>query len=198
MYNVLLTINLYMTTDPEAPKEFFTSDTHYGHKNIITYCHRPWTTVDEMDEGLITNYNAVVRPIDTCYFLGDISFYESFEKTASLVGQLNGNKILVYGNHDWRFRKDYPKIFQSCWDYYELRRGRQLYVMSHYPMLSWNKGHHGSLMLHGHSHGSVNAENAGTNRYDVGVDSNDYRPISLDEITERINALKVVSKESSE
>jgi calcineurin-like phosphoesterase family protein len=176
--------------DPEAPKNFFTSDLHYGHKNIITFCKRPFETVDEMDQGLIDNHNAVVRPRDTTYFLGDISFYESFDKTAEIINQLNGNKVLIYGNHDWKFRKDYPKLFQSCWDYFELRRGKSMIVMSHYPMLQWNKGHHGSIMLHGHSHGMVNPENAGRNRYDVGVDSNNYRPVDVATILANIELAK--------
>jgi calcineurin-like phosphoesterase family protein len=191
-------MTILTSLDPEAPKTFLTSDTHYGHKNIITFSNRPWTTVDEMDEGLIANYNEIVRPRDTCYFLGDISFYQDFDKTASIINQLNGNKILIYGNHDWKFRKDYPKCFTSCWDYFELRRGRSLVVMSHYPMLHWNKGHHGSLMLHGHSHGSANAENAGRNRYDVGVDNNDWKPVEIGFIVEKIESLKASMKERND
>lgn len=184
--------------DPEAPRTFFTSDLHFGHDNIITYCARPYSCPEEMDEVLIDNYNETVRPQDTCYFLGDISFHESFETTAALIGQMNGNKILVYGNHDWKFRKDYPKVFQSCWDYFELRRGRMLYVMSHYPMLAWNRAHYGSYMIHGHSHGMANPENVGKNRYDVGVDCNNYKPVELQFIVDKIASIKAAMVEKSE
>lgn len=182
-------------TDPEAPKTFLTSDWHLGHENILSFSGRPWKYVDQMDECLIEYYNETVRPRDTCYFLGDISFHQDFATTAALLNQLNGNKILIYGNHDWKFRKDYPKVFTSCWDYFEIRRGRQLYVLSHYPFLHWNKGHYGSYMLHGHSHGSANAENAGKNRYDVGVDNNNYRPIQLEAAVDKIEAIKAALKE---
>ncbi|HXP53189.1 MAG TPA: hypothetical protein VN922_24815, partial [Bacteroidia bacterium] len=169
---------------------FFTSDLHFCHSNIIKYCNRPFDNVDEMNEGLISNYNDIVKPWDTVYYLGDISFAKNFERVTEHIGQLNGEKILIYGNHDHLFRKDYPKLFNSCWDYYELRENKQLYVLSHYPFFSWNKAYHGSFHFHGHCHGSIDNENVGRNRYDVGVDSNNYHPVSLEEIVAKIDALK--------
>jgi calcineurin-like phosphoesterase family protein len=77
---------------------FFTSDTHFGHQNILKYCLRPYSSIEEMQEALITNWNSRVSNDDTVYHLGDFSFHERYVE--SIVPRLNGTKILLLGNHD--------------------------------------------------------------------------------------------------
>lgn len=170
---------------------YLTSDWHHAHKNIIKYNNRPYSDLDEMHWNLIKNHNSRVTPQDTTYFLGDFSFATKFEDIENFIHQLNGKKILVFGNHDKPHRKDYIKsnLFETCTDYVEenfvLDGKKVLVVMSHFPFLSWNKGHHGSLMLHGHCH-SDNKMNINTRRYDVGADGNNYFPISMEEIWDKV------------
>lgn len=81
------------------PNTFFTSDTHFGHRNVIAYCSRPWPDVQAMDAGLIERWNARVRPEDVIYHLGDFAF-GPFEHGQEILRKLNGVKCLVRGNHD--------------------------------------------------------------------------------------------------
>ncbi len=82
--------------------KFFTSDLHLGHANIINYTGRPFKDVPHMNEVLINNFNAVVFPEDTTYFVGDIVMGPRKENL-KLVSRLNGTKILILGNHDYPF-----------------------------------------------------------------------------------------------
>jgi calcineurin-like phosphoesterase family protein len=77
--------------------EFFTADPHFGHRNIVDFCSRPWADVDEMDDGLVANYNSVVGPEDTLWFVGDIAIRR---EGLTQISRINGRKILVAGNHD--------------------------------------------------------------------------------------------------
>src|ERR1039458_2320482 len=80
---------------------FFTADEHYGHANIIKYCNRPFTHVDEMTEGLIANHNKKVTKSDLTYHLGDIFWRTlSVQDAMGILKRLNGNHCLIVGNHD--------------------------------------------------------------------------------------------------
>lgn len=78
----------------------FTSDLHFGHRNVITYCNRPYDDTEQMDEALINQWNSQVKPNDDVYFLGDFGINKSKALDKSLVGKLNGNKHIILGNHD--------------------------------------------------------------------------------------------------
>lgn len=78
---------------------YFTSDPHYWHANVIRFCTRPYSSVEEMNEAMIRNWNAVVQPEDTVYCLGDFSL--AFRAIEAYSSRLMGNKILVPGNHDF-------------------------------------------------------------------------------------------------
>ena len=80
---------------------FYISDTHFGHQNIIRYDNRPFSTADEMDEVLIDRWNDVVSDEDTVYVLGDFSWHRE-EKTLEILDSLSGRKVLIKGNHDTR------------------------------------------------------------------------------------------------
>ncbi len=169
------------------------SDTHFGHNNIIKYSNRPYSSVDEMNEMMIQEWNKLVKPGDNVYHNGDFAFMP-FPKFKNLLMRLNGNIHLVYGNHDKMIREHERELLQqgkivSIQHYKELKIGGQMIVLFHYGMRVWNKSHHGSILLYGHSHGSLPPYGKSV---DVGVDCKEitpeYRPIHLDEV------LKYMSK----
>jgi len=151
---------------------FFTADTHFGHSRILDI--RSYLSVEEMDQAIIAAWNATVGKRDTIYHLGDVMFRPMD------LSVLNGRKVLIKGNHDYRRLKQLEPYFVEMHDIKELRYNRQKYLLCHYPMLSWPSRHYGSLHLHGHSHGTIGADR-GVLRFDVGFDVH-QRPISIEEI----------------
>lgn len=167
---------------------WFTSDTHFGHGNIIKYTNRPFKSCKEHDSTLVENWNSVVQPEDTIYHLGDFGF-GSPGFLNSILKQLNGNIHIVWGNHD-KTTKRLKESFASYQDYLRLKfqdseiDGTAYIILSHYAFEVWDKKHFGSIHLHGHSHGTLSPRGA---RLDVGIDSINslgfgYRPISYNEI----------------
>lgn len=175
---------------------FFTSDTHFGHKNSIKYCNRPFSSVEEMDETLINNWNSVVSPESDVYHLGDFAF-AGISRTKEILDQLNGRIHLIKGNHDRKITNQLRSEFVWVRDYYELKikdkdanRGNQSIILLHYAMRTWDKAHHGSWHLYGHSHGSI--QDFGKS-FDCGVDAQNYRPISYEEVKEKMKTKTFVS-----
>ena len=80
---------------------YFIADTHFNHTNIIKYCNRPFNNTHEMNEYIIQKWNSVVKKDDTVYHLGDVGF-GSLQEVKNLVERLNGTKILLRGNHDFK------------------------------------------------------------------------------------------------
>lgn len=153
---------------------FFTSDSHFGHANIIRYAGRPFNNVNEMDQVLIDNWNSVVTNKDIVYHLGDFSFGPA----PLYLNQLNGTKYFVRGNHEKPLinaigNKDIPYIRHLKIESYP-----QI-VLCHYAMKVWDKSHFDSWHLYGHSHGTL--ENDGKS-FDVGVDCHNFTPISVEQI----------------
>ena len=157
---------------------WFSSDTHYNHRNIITHCRRPHENVETMNDEMIRKWNERVSADDLVYFLGDFCFHAA-KNIQDIFSRLRGKKVLINGNHDQRETVRLPWV--DVHPYYELKHHNQLYVLFHYPIADWNKKHHGSLHLHGHSHG-LSAPMK--NRIDVGVDCHDFYPISLEQVSE--------------
>jgi calcineurin-like phosphoesterase family protein len=158
---------------------WWTADDHFGHAAIIRYCNRPFAHVDEMNEALIRAWNDRVGPRDSVYHVGDFAF----ARFDAIFGRLNGSIHLIRGNHDKGLKPAQLQRFASVSAYLEIKLHKQSITMCHYPMLAWNKSHYGSWMLHGHSHGSCKANRSMTaKRMDVGVDCNDYKPFSFEEI----------------
>jgi calcineurin-like phosphoesterase family protein len=167
--------------------DYFTSDTHYGHARVIEYSKRPFKSVEEMDEALIANHNSVVKPGDRVFHLGDFAFAKE-DRILSILKQLNGQKYLCFGNHDKEMRRSekIKGMFVKVGDYLEIdvkdaNGDKQRIVLCHYPMITWNKAHHESWMLHGHCHGNLKYPFDGK-ILDVGVDPMGYFPRSFDEI----------------
>jgi calcineurin-like phosphoesterase family protein len=166
---------------------FFTSDTHFGHANIIHYCNRPFDNADEMNEAMIKVWNETVSPNDEVFHLGDVAFMP-FGKLNQLLRRLNGSIHLCLGNHDGMVERNAQALLndgkiRSIQNYRELRIESELFVLFHYGQRVWNGSHKGSVHLYGHSHGILPPFGKSV---DVGVDCKEitpeYRPISLDEI----------------
>lgn len=167
-------------------KIYFTSDHHFGHKNIIKFSERPFEDVNEMDEILIQRWNEKVNPEDEVYHLGDVGLSSS-GKLRKILERLNGKIYLINGNHE-KSAQDCHSRFEWIKDYYELvvkddefERGEQLIVLFHYAMREWNASHWGTYHLYGHSHGSLPDDPASLS-FDIGVDCHDFYPLSYEEV----------------
>lgn len=178
--------------------KYTTSDLHFGHSNIIRYCNRPWSTIEEMDEALITNWNSVVRPEDEVYELGDFTFHRDPVRIRTILNRLNGTIYHINGNHDvgkhWLAK--YPELgsrFAWIKDYFELKENGRHFVMFHFPIASWHKAHHGSIHLHGHEHGNWDKHNVGIRRIDVGTDPQHYFPVTLESIAQKMKNIPLMS-----
>lgn len=122
---------------------------------------------------------------DTVYILGDISHYLQVDRVNELISKLKGKKILLKGNHDKKYDAD---LFEAVCEFKTLSLNGICFVLMYYPMLSWPKKNSGSIHLHGQIHAKeqYNLQNKidGIRRYDVGVDANNYSPISVKRIIE--------------
>ena len=168
---------------------WFTSDTHFGHANVLDFCERPWNDIAEMNRALVAAINERVAPTDTLYHLGDFSFKMTAEEARELRGIIRCRDIhWVPGNHD----KDWSQPAVAGTFSVEppiatlkLEGGRKV-VMCHYPIMDWPGLGHDAIHLHGHIHATrdYNEWNREMRllRYDVGVDANGYAPVSLNEI----------------
>lgn len=157
---------------------FFTGDTHFGDLRVLRFDHRPFATLDAHDAGLIERWNTAVAPGDTVWHLGDFALGPEPERIAELVAALNGEKHLIVGNND-----EAPTLSAPGWasirHYAELAVDGRLLVLCHYAFRTWNDMGRGAIDLHGHSHGKLTPI---PKQYDVGVDAQDFRPVTLDEI----------------
>ena len=172
---------------------WFTSDLHFFHRNILKYCaaSRPFTDAAAMNAVIIENWNSCIKPTDEVWVLGDVSFGE-LEPTVLTLGQLNGNKRLIIGNHDKKLLKynEFRDCFISIDHYVEFRYNKIKFCLMHYPIVSWNERNQGSIMLHGHSHGTW----VGVGRIkDVGIDTNSMMPYNLDEVYESLIRVPIVN-----
>lgn len=163
-------------------KTFFTSDIHFFHKNIITYCKRPFADVAEMNEKLVENWNSVVSPEDATYVLGDVSFGKP-DVTKALVARLNGTKVLVAGNHDRSPAKMLEMGFNEVLPFnkqlYVMVDGRQV-LLHHIPIEDRSKWEdHTDYHLCGHVHTEFKRKG---NIINVGVDVWDFKPRTFEEL----------------
>lgn len=151
---------------------WFTSDTHFGDHRVLNLYPRPFGTTAEMDAELTRWWNQTVSPEDEVWHLGD--FARTAARAAAVLSALNGRKHLVLGNNDL---VPGPGLWASVSRYAELEVEGRFLVLCHYPFRSWNRQHRGAVNLHGHSHGRLKPVK---NQFDVGVDANGYRPVSLE------------------
>lgn len=181
-------------------KIYFTSDLHFGHENVIRFDDRPFASVEEMDAELIRRWNAKVDRGDLVYVLGDMIWKTKNDEALNIINSLNGQIILIKGNHD-RFLsnakaknalaavKDYDDICVMLEDGTTRRC-----VLSHYFIPMYNGHRYQGIHLHGHSHFTDEADfeidlaeqlnNQGIRNeiYNVGCMYWNYEPVTLDEI----------------
>lgn len=169
---------------------WFTSDTHFGHKAIIRFSNRPFSSVEDMDETLIQRWNERVKPNDLIWHLGDFAFHKSPTHLERLFNRLNGTKCLIIGNHDHNDTKRLS--WANIKALTTIVLDKVPVILCHYGLRVWDRSHHGSLHLYGHSHNTLPGNNQSL---DVGVDCWDFRPVNIDEIRARMKMLPIRPKE---
>lgn len=153
---------------------FFTSDEHYYHKNAIRYSNRPFSSVEEMNETLISNFNSKVGKDDHTTHAGDFTLIKDKKKVYEIINRLNGTHTFLLGSHDYWAPRNYKRMFET-------KLNGHFIVVCHYCMRVWARSHYNSWHLYGHSHGRL--EPIGKS-WDIGVDNNNFYPLSFDEICE--------------
>ena len=181
-------------------KVFFTSDLHFGHENALRFDKRPFASVEEMDAELIRRWNAKVGKRDLVYVLGDMIWKSRKGEAEQIIRSLNGQIILIKGNHD-RFLhnakakaalagvKDYDDICVT------LENGKKRRcILSHFFIPMYNGHRHKTVHLHGHSHKTdesvmeymisafLNGAGYRNEIYNVGCMYWNYEPVTLDEM----------------
>ena len=160
---------------------FFTADTHINHFNIIKYCYRPFETAQEMDKVIIENTNTIVKANDVLWHLGDTTWVNP----QRYFEQLKCKKInVIMGNHDRKNKKQLKELaaigrIELYEGFIDTSINGQKITLCHYPMRSWNCSYHGAWHLFGHVHGRGQVS---WWSMDVGVDSNNFMPVSFDQV----------------
>lgn len=183
------------------PSVFLTSDTHFGHTNICKFTTadgkpvRPWDNADEMDEALVANWNSVVRPGDKVYHCGDVVINKKALKT---LGRLNGDKVLIRGNHDIFADADYLQYFRSLRGYHVMNGC----ILSHIPVHPDSLGRFGTN-IHGHLHTNrvkkargvdaktgqiLYSDQFDTRYYSVCVELHNFTPVLFEDVLKKIKA----------
>jgi len=192
---------------------FFTSDTHFGHANIIRYCDRPFSDFEKMDAAIINNWNNVIGDTDVVYHLGDLALGKS-ERWDEILNSLNGYKVFIVGNHDRIFAGEkerqrlkwdekYHEWFDEVYDNYTdltLSNGTKV-NLSHFPYDGDSHGEeryreyrlndNGTVLIHGHTHKNeiISRSNKGTLQIHVGQDAFDYTPVSEEQVVSLIEGV---------
>jgi calcineurin-like phosphoesterase family protein len=184
------------------PSVFLVSDTHFGHAGVCRFTRndgvtklRPWTDPDEMDEEMVKRWNDRVRPNDKVYHLGDVVINR---KSLPIMNRLNGDKVLIRGNHDIFKDEDYTPYFRSLRAYHVMNG----MILSHIPVHAESLGRFG-VNIHGHLHANRVKKARGVNaktgellytdendvRYHcVCVEQTDFAPILFEDVIKRIRA----------
>lgn len=176
------------------PSVFLTSDTHFGHLGVCRFTRddgtklRPWDDPDEMDEELVKRWNETVRPKDKVYHLGDVVINRKALKT---LHRLNGEKVLIKGNHDIFRIDEYLEFFKDVRAYHVMNG----LVLSHIPVHPESLGRFGTN-IHGHLHynrvlktDQYNQKVIDPDYWCACVEHTDYRPILFE------HALKLIENQ---
>ena len=199
---------------PAFTFDFVTSDTHFGHSNIIKYAERPFAHVDQMNGEMIRRWNRTVGPVDVVVHLGDLALGQ-LERTLPLTSALNGTRYLVPGNHDRvssvnrggrnieRFRSAYEDAGWIILDeVVEAEVGGRPFLLSHFPYAgdSHDKSGEGVVdryaaarpvdtglpLVHGHTHRGPARHG---HEFEAGVDIHDFTPVAAGAIADWIDGL---------
>ena len=181
------------------PAVFLVSDTHFGHAGVCRFTHgntdvkiRPWTDPDEMDEDMVRMWNETVRPNDKVYHLGDVVINR---KALPIMNRLNGDKVLIRGNHDIFRDDEYRKYFRELRAYHVMNG----FILSHIPVHKESIARFGAN-IHGHTHGNRVMIEKFTHGWSedivemvpdpdyfcVCVEQTNYTPISFEDVVEKI------------
>jgi calcineurin-like phosphoesterase family protein len=178
------------------PAVFLVSDTHFGHAGVCRFTRndgvtklRPWDSAEEMDEAMIAAWNERVRPNDKVYHLGDVVINRRALKT---LARLNGDKVLIRGNHDIFRDDEYREYFRELRAYHVMNG----MILSHIPIHSESLGRFGTN-IHGHLHanrvmlpgfnGKI-TDIVDTRYHCVCVEQTDFAPILFEDVIKRIEA----------
>lgn len=171
----------------KAERTFLISDLHLGHTNIIKYCSRPFSTVEEMNQTIISNWNNTIRSNDKVFFLGDMSFGRDSLKPREYLKLLKGNIIYLKGSHDKGIRPSSdlgPKVKVHLSYHIEVTGIKFLLVhdpfdiyLNHDP-IDWT--------IHGHVHDNEPFLCPERKRINVSVEAINYTPITLSRIVDII------------
>ena len=170
-------------------KTWFTSDFHLGHHRLYETGFRKFSCAQECEEKMLDNFSCI-RKQDNLYIAGDLTLSANYDYVAEFLSQINGNKIVILGNHDRQTTLDKLKSDGVIANYHPwkgvrpvLDSGQTVPVfVTHFPLLEWHVGNEFRYNLHGHMHGLLAAQDKCPMRYDVGVDANSYTPVTLDQI----------------
>lgn len=200
---------IHITLKPNQ-RLFFTSDLHFGHRNVIGFCNRPYSNEKEMGENLIQNWNNTINENDIVFVLGDVFWFNDSRSIKKILNQLKGEIYIVPGNHDdfnSYHRVDDPRIHicqdvVALWvdsedDRWTMVKNYEIWL-SHYPMMTWPHRENKAYQLFGHIHSKTGGRN-GTmdqdlplhwNQADVGCDFWDYKPVGLEQVMLYMNLKK--------
>lgn len=179
-------------------KTYISSDLHFWHKNILKYCPESrgqFSNADEMNAKIIDNFNSKIDDEDTLFIVGDIGFGKP-SVIMECLKALNGKKIIVWGNHDFRLMKSHEFHSQrnlagvihdgmAWWGHHMLDDVKYPLHIQHFPCLDWIDMNHGGIMLHGHRHspkGKTDTYDHNTRSMDIGADGNDLMPYDMDDV----------------
>lgn len=187
-----------------AEHTFFTSDTHFNHANIIKFCNRPFKDVEQMNDVMIANWNSVIGKDDTVFHLGDFCLGGAAEWT-KILDRLNGKIYLIMGNHDLKnIRQGFISRFEHVAMQMRIEIGKKRIYLCHYPFLCFEGSYKDDVwQLFGHVH--TRRSNSGIDagrpqylyptQYDVGVDNNNFTPVSFGQVKRIIDKQVEQSKE---
>ena len=176
---------------------YLTSDLHFNHMNILKYEpeSRPFSSIEEMNETIIQNWNEVVTANDTVYVLGDMAM-GMIEDAIPLIKRLNGKIILIRGNHDTKKRLEaFKEIGIEVYDIFYLPYKGNYFIMCHFPIASREfidmvrYDNSEVVNLYGHLHHNA-PKGYVDGTYHVGLDTNNLKPISIDKIWEECEERK--------
>ena len=190
--NIVSMNNLCYKIDKVLSRFWVTSDTHFGHENIIKYCNRPFLNWEDMNEKLIENWNARVKPEDVVIHCGDF-FMGQLSMIDSVLPRLNGTIIWVRGNHDQSNRmrliqeKYQDKVFIAGSQFY-LRYRQWFFVFCHLPLSNeelleqFEADNREIVWVHGHVHDKWDFYEPYKKSFNVCVDKTDYHPVNIGEL----------------
>lgn len=166
---------------------YYIADTHFGHENVLKFDNRPFLSVDEMDEILIAQWNAVVKDTDDIYIIGDF-IYRAEKPYTWYLNQLKGRKHLIQGNHDGNLLKDEAakEYFVSIDKMTYVKDGDYTIVLCHFPIAEWNKYWRGSWHIYGHIHnqkkGCFQFMSGEDRTLNAGCMINNYTPVTIEQL----------------